>query len=92
MSGSRKKEEREILRAYERGEFQPVKNAKSEKKRYQRYARAFLKKDKRVNIRLSTQDLQGIQLKAFHEGIPYQTLMASVIHKYVTGSLISRNI
>ena len=49
-------------------------------------------KDKRVNIRLSTSDLRDIQVKALEEGIPYQTLMASILHKYVTGRLTERSI
>jgi len=48
------------------------------------------KKDKRVNSRLSSRDLAGVQKKAMKEAIPYQTLMASVIHKYVSGALVQR--
>jgi predicted DNA binding CopG/RHH family protein len=55
-------------------------------------ARATAMKDKRVNIRLSTSDLRDIQVKALEEGIPYQTLMASILHKYVTGRLTERSI
>lgn len=53
-------------------------------------ARAFMRKTRRINIRLSPSDLVGIQQRAVEEGIPYQTLMASVIHKYVTGRLVDR--
>ena len=53
-------------------------------------ARATGLKDKRVNIRLSSGDLSGIQIKALEQGIPYQTLIASVLHKYVTGRLQER--
>ncbi len=83
------KEERSILKAYEAGEFVPVKE-KGVLERYRRYARAALQKDRRINIRLSSLDLQGIQRKAIEEGIPYQTLISSVIHKYVSGTLVPR--
>ena len=55
-------------------------------------ARATAIKDKRVNIRLSTSDLRDIQVRALEEGIPYQTLIASILHKYVTGKLTERTI
>lgn len=76
-------EEREILASYERGEWKSVPNLKEEKAKIQRYARATLRKDKRVNIRISEKDLYQIQMKALEEGIPYQTLMSSVLHKFV---------
>lgn len=50
----------------------------------------YLTKDKRVNIRMSKRDLNAIQAKAAEEAIPYQTLMSSVLHKYVTGRLVER--
>jgi predicted DNA binding CopG/RHH family protein len=46
-----------------------------------------LKKDKRINIRLSSHDLSAIQRRALEEGIPYQTLVSSVLHKFVSGTL-----
>ncbi len=55
-----------------------------------RQAKATLKKDRRVNIRLSAKDLEALQRRAAEEGIPYQTLMASVLHKYVSGRLVER--
>ena len=84
------KEEKELLASYERGEWRSVKNLKSEMNRYRTIARATLRKDKRVNIRLSSQDLEGLQKKAIEDGIPYQTLMASVIHRYVSGRLLEK--
>ena len=80
-------EERETLAAYERGEFvsqglgpqaEPLRAA----------ARATPPKDQRINIRLATADLREIQLRAGEEGLPYQTLIASVLHKYATGRLV----
>lgn len=79
--------EEEILASFERGEWQSVPRLKSEVARYAKIASASLAKDKRVNIRISSRDLDDIQAKAAEEGIPYQTLMASVLHKYVTGRL-----
>lgn len=76
-------EEKAILAAYERGELKLAPNQKEEKATIQRYARATLKKDKRVNIRMSEKDLYLIQMRALEEGIHYQTLMSSVLHKFV---------
>ena len=81
-------EERELLNSVERGEWRPV--GKAALKRYVRVARHTLKKDRRVNIRLAQADLEGIQTKAFEEGLPYQTLISSVLHKYVSGSLVTK--
>ncbi len=82
--------ERELLASVERGEWRSALHGKGALKRYVRAARQTLKKDRRVNIRLAQVDLQGIQTKAFAEGLPYQTLISSVLHKYVTGSLVSK--
>lgn len=83
-------EERDILESYERGEWIPVKNPKKEIMRLQQYARNTLQKDKRINIRMSSKDLDQVQVIAAQEGIPYQTLVSSIIHKYVSGYLIER--
>ena len=81
-------EEKELLQSYEQDEWRSVANVEEEKGRYQAYAHATVKKDERVNIRLSRRDLQAIQKRALEEGLPYQTLIASVLHKYVTGRLV----
>jgi predicted DNA binding CopG/RHH family protein len=81
--------ENDILAAYEAGQLKSV-ASKSELARIRSAARATAIKDKRVNIRLSSGDLNDIQVKALEEGIPYQTLIASVLHKYVTGRLQER--
>ncbi len=81
-------EERELLKSYEEEEWQSVERVEEEKARYQGYARATFRKDARVNIRISSKDLEAIQQKAIEEGIPYQTLMASILHKYVSGRLV----
>lgn len=80
-------EEREILDAYESGKAKPAKDAAETQKRHQNYAEAMFRKDARINIRLSSRDLRGLQKKALAEGIPYQTLVASILHKYVEGRL-----
>ncbi|MCX5788539.1 MAG: antitoxin [Elusimicrobia bacterium] len=84
------KEEREIESSFARGEWKSV--GKSEFRRYQSYVRESLQKSKRINIRISPRDLEGMQQKALEEGIPYQTLMASVIHKFVAGRLVDKRV
>ena len=79
------KEEKNLLDSYDKNEWHSVKNLKSEMGRYRAMAKATLQKDKRVNIRISSQDLEGVQKRSIEDGIPYQTLMASIIHRYVTG-------
>ena len=80
-------EEKEILESVERGEWKSVPNVKEKIAYYQQVAANTLKKDARVNIRLSSLDLMSIKTKAMEEGIPYQTLMASILHKYAAGKL-----
>ena len=81
-------EEQEILDSFERGEWVPVKDFRKRKRELIRYARNTLKKDKRVNIRISERDLNELQKKAVSEGLPYQTFVSSIIHKYVNGKLV----
>ena len=85
---SDKEYEADILRSFEKGEWKPVKNLKKEMERYRAAATETLLKNRRVNIRISAMDLEGLQAKAAAEGLPYQTLMASVLHKYVSGRLV----
>ena len=81
------KEEHELVTSVETGEWKSVKNLISRKKHYASIARQTLRKDKRINIRISQRDLEGLQVKAVKEGIPYQTLITSVLHKYVAGQI-----
>ena len=74
------KEEKELLREFEAGEWKSVKNFAKAKKLYEKYARNTLNKTRNINIRLSERDLQKLKAKAAREGIPYQTLAASLIH------------
>jgi predicted DNA binding CopG/RHH family protein len=71
----------------ERGEWRSAKGGKRERARYSRYAKATFRKDRRLNIRLSSKDLEAIQKRALAEGLPYQTLISSVLHKYASGRL-----
>jgi predicted DNA binding CopG/RHH family protein len=81
--------ESEVLKAYESGELESV-ATKDELARIKAAARATGTKDRRVNIRLSSADLRDIQIAALREGMPYQTLIASILHKYVSGRLTER--
>ena len=80
------KDEKELLKDFEAGEFKSVITPKR-RKTVQASAEETFKKDKRINIRISSRDLESLQRRALEEGIPYQTLVSSVLHKYVSGSL-----
>ena len=82
-------EEKEILESFERGEWQSV-GDKTRLAQLRNYAKSTLAKDKRITLRLSSFDLDAIQTKAIEEGIPYQTLISSILHKYATGLLVER--
>ena len=71
------KEEKELLDSYERGEWKSVKNLEQEIEKHRKYARQTLKKDKRVNIRISSMVLEELQTRAVEDGMPYQTLISS---------------
>ncbi len=83
-------EEKELLESVERGEWVPVKDMDNWRTELRESARNTLRKNKRINIRLSAKDLGDIQTAAIEEGIPYQTLISSIIHKYASGALIDR--
>jgi predicted DNA binding CopG/RHH family protein len=78
--------EKELLDSVERGEWKSA-GGKRERTRYARYAKATFRKDRRLNIRLSSKDLEAIQKRAIAEGLPYQTLISSLLHKYAAGRL-----
>jgi predicted DNA binding CopG/RHH family protein len=84
------KEEKEILNSVEQGEWKRIPNYKEEAARYREAARATMRKDKRVNIRMTERDLVHFQKAAMHEGLPYQTFISSVLHKYINGRLIEK--
>ncbi|MGE3972570.1 MAG: hypothetical protein AB7E78_14585 [Porticoccaceae bacterium] len=83
--------ESQVLAAYESGKLKPI-ASKAELQRMRAAARATAIKDKRVNIRLSSLDLRDIQARALEQGMPYQTLIASVLHRFVTGRLAEREL
>jgi predicted DNA binding CopG/RHH family protein len=80
------KEEKQLLKAVEAGEFESI-LTKERRTELVTAAKNTVRKDKRINIRISNRDLKAVQLKASKEGIPYQTLVSSIIHKYISGSL-----
>lgn len=88
MKDKEAKYEEDIHASFERGEWESVPDLKDEIARYAASATATLTKDKRINIRLSSRDLEDVQTRAAEEGMPYQTLIASVLHKYVSGRLV----
>ena len=84
-------EEKALMESIESGEWQPVENIEQEQEKALEAARATLKKDRRINLRLTEKDYYQIQLKAIEEGIPYQTLIASLVHKYLNGTLVAQD-
>lgn len=84
------KEEKGLLDSVERGEWRRIPNFNREAARYREAARATLRKDKRVNIRMTERDLVRLQKTAEEEGLPYQTLISSILHKYINGRLTDK--
>jgi predicted DNA binding CopG/RHH family protein len=82
-------EEKELLATFDAGEWQSVKEP-ARLQELQSYAKASLAKDKRITLRLSSIDLESIQTIAIQEGVPYQTLISSVLYKYVTSRLVEQ--
>lgn len=80
--------EKEILGAYEKGKLKSTSPSKAKLAKFKAAATATFLKEKRVNIRLSAPDLMDIQARALEEGMPYQTLITSVLHKFVSGRLV----
>ena len=83
-------EERDLIKSLETEEWKSVKNIESWKTMLSNAATSTLTKDQRMNIRITKNDLEGIKIKAVEEGIPYQTLVASILHKYITGRLLEK--
>jgi predicted DNA binding CopG/RHH family protein len=82
------KEEKEILQGFEKGEWVPVADFSKRKKELIDYASNTLRKDRRLNIRISERDLVELQRKAVKEGLPYQTYVSSILHKFINGTLV----
>ncbi len=85
------KDEEKLIADYERGAFRPVKNQDIVRKEAMDAARRYMRKDARINIRLSTADLEMLKRRAAEEGLPYQSLIASILHKYVSRSVPHSN-
>jgi predicted DNA binding CopG/RHH family protein len=83
-------DEQEVLNSYEQGEWQSVKTLREDLRQYQAYAAATLAQSGQVSIALSDEDLKAIQRKALETGVPYQKLIADVVHRFATGRLIER--
>jgi predicted DNA binding CopG/RHH family protein len=81
-------EDKNFTESYENEEWHSIKDLNEEKRKYQKYARNTLLKNKRINIRISERDLINLKAKSLEEGIPYQSLISSVLHKYVNGKLV----
>ena len=84
-------EEKNILAAYDSGQMKIHKPAKKEIEAIKAAAKSTFKKDKRITIRLYDHDFSGIQKKALQMGVPYQTLISGIIHRYVEGDLVTKN-
>lgn len=83
-------DEENVLTAYEKGELKSTSPSKTDLAKFKAAASATFIKDRRINIRLSSPDLMDIQARAMEEGIPYQTFIASVLHKYASGRLVEK--
>jgi len=83
-------EEKGLMDSLERDEWRPVQNFKAQQAEAVQAAHNTLKKDKRINLRLTQKDYHHIQIKAIEEGIPYQTFISSLVHKYLNGTLVPR--
>ncbi len=83
-------DELELLASYEAEEWKSVKKIAEQKEHYRAYARTTFRKDKRINIRRSEKDLIDLQRSAIRHGIPYHTLIASVLHKYASGGMTEK--
>lgn len=80
-------EEKQIIRDYNAGEYKIVKNFDEEKRRHMDYAKATLEKNKTINIRISEKDLLKLKSLAIKEGMPYQTLIHSLLHKHINQNI-----
>ena len=86
------KEEKLILDSFENDEWVSVPSVNEEIKKLQQAASNTLKKDKRINIRMTSKDLNDIKVKAIEEGLPYQSFITSILHKYISGKIIEKRI
>ncbi len=85
-------EEKELEMSLEKNEWIPVPNFNEIKIKMEIAAKNTMLKDQRMNIRIAKRDLEGLKTKALEQGLPYQTLVSSILHKYINGNLVEREI
>ncbi len=85
---ARDKEEKKLVEEIEKDEWKPMKDSAALKKKLRAAAKATMLKDQRMNIRIAKRDLESLKAKALEEGMPYQSLVSSVLHKYISGRLV----
>ena len=83
-------EERDLINSLDKGEWEEIEENEEYRLQAKKYAEATMKKDKRMNIRISERDLKNLKIKAMEEGLPYQTLVSMILHKYVSGKLLEK--
>ena len=83
-------EEKDLIDSIEKDEWQSTDDVNTQKSRAMKFADATMRKDKRMNIRISERDLRNLKIKAMEEGLPYQTLVSMIIHKYLSGRFEER--
>lgn len=83
-------DEKELMASLTKGEWHSVSNFKKTMTEHARFFHASQRKNKHVNIRMTESDLNSVRARALQEGVPYQTLISSVVHKYITGYLVQR--
>lgn len=83
-------DEKALIDSFEQGEWKSVADFESIKKRMVQAATETALKDTRINIRMAKRDVSALKTKALEQGIPYQTLIASILHKYATGQVIEK--
>ncbi len=86
------KEEKELIKSIDNNEWKSVVNLEEMKNQLKAAAKKTLLKDQRMNIRIAKRDLEGLKTRALEEGLPYQTLVSSILHKYVTGKLREKEV
>ncbi len=84
------KDEADLLKSVENDNWESIPDFPRQSARYREAARATLRKSKRVNIRITERDLVRLQKAAMHEGLPYQTMISSILHKFINGRLVEK--
>ena len=84
------KEDKETIRSVEAGDWLPSSNSAVLKRQLRSAAKATMLKDQRMNIRIARKDMLALKAKALEQGMAYQTLVSSLLHKYVTGKLMEK--